>query len=94
MKYDKKAVIVSAILGGTNYGQPYPSVEKVKNLTTYQPTLSSAVMALWGDLMESDDHQDMFEDEARGFHAQIMADPESAWVGYPAASALYDQAIA
>jgi hypothetical protein len=93
-----KATVMAAILGGTNMGQPRPTAADVRRLRivpNQRMSLSTAVMHFWGSLMETDSHQVMFEDEARGFFQQLShnnyCELDSA---YPHITQLYDEAMA
>jgi hypothetical protein len=63
---DKKTLtILAAIAGHMNYGQPAPEPSTVRRLTTAKSvTLSSAVMMITGNIMETDEHEKMFMEEA------------------------------
>lgn len=59
--------VVAAIFGHCNMGQKPPTLETIKNLLPEGSDLSTAVMYMSGDLMESDEHQNIFEGEARAW---------------------------
>ena len=70
--------ILSALFARSNMGQlqkrDYTEVkaiiERLREPSRRDVTLSSAVIALCEQFMESDEHQNWFEDEARGWLAQ------------------------
>lgn len=66
--------VVAALFGHSNMGQRLPSADTLRNLfhSSFPVNLSSAVVAVSGDLMESDEHQQWFEDEAKSW----MKDPK------------------
>jgi hypothetical protein len=64
--------VVAAVFGHSNMGQRLPTVDTLKGLLPEGCDLSTAVMYVSGDLMESDEHQGWFEEEA----AAWVADPK------------------
>jgi hypothetical protein len=60
----KQKNVVAAVFGHRNMGQKMPSIDTIQGLLPEGSDLSTAVMYVSGDLMESDEHQDIFEGEA------------------------------
>jgi hypothetical protein len=67
---DKTRFTLAAIMARSNMGMPLPDVETVKRMIKYggHNTISSAVCDVCDQYMETDEHQQMFEDEARGWY--------------------------
>jgi hypothetical protein len=60
--------VVAAVFGHSNMGMELPTVDAVRFLLRLpKVTLSTAVMHISGGWMESDEHQDIFEEEARSW---------------------------
>jgi hypothetical protein len=70
---DGDVCILAAIFAVSNMGQPLPDESAVRRLRKLDRiTLSGAVCDLAGQYMESDDHQDIFEGEARSWRGEII----------------------
>jgi hypothetical protein len=67
-----EVIILAGIFARSNMGLGNPdkaTVERMK--ASANPSVSSAVMATCGDFMETNEHQEMFEEEGRGWVRQL-----------------------
>ena len=71
--------VCAAILGRSNMGMSRPKSSDVASLkNSGSCTLNGAVMYLCQEFMETNEHQRMFESEAKWFVQQLKADPAKA----------------
>jgi hypothetical protein len=75
--------ILSAIFARSNMGQGLPSKSEVERFKTYvdwrtkkpfAPSFQSCVIAFCGKFMESDEHEDMFMQEAKSWMKELKKD--------------------
>lgn len=73
-----QACVMSAMLARSNMGQFPVSDDKIRWLKNLGPavTVSGCVYNLCDDLMETDEHEEIFLGEARMFHQQLLQDGE------------------
>lgn len=66
---ERELIVLSAAFARSNMGQGNPPKEHVQQLLTSDrnPSLSSAVMRFCEQCMETDEHQRMFETEAKSW---------------------------
>lgn len=70
---DRERTVAAAILARSNTGQGLPPADRVaRQLAAKLATLSGCVMDFCGEFMECDDHQDMFETEARHWFSSTL----------------------
>jgi len=72
---EREQFILSGMFALTNMGQPLPknAREIIKRLhDTPTLTISNCTMAFCQDYMENDDHQDMFEQEAKHWYKKTF----------------------
>jgi hypothetical protein len=79
-------VVWSAVFARTNYGHELPSAQDMRRYRTaarHGTQLPAMVNMVCADLMESDDHYEMFLDEAKswqtGFYTQELDYIFSTW---------------
>jgi hypothetical protein len=66
---NQQAIVLAAIFARSNMGHGESPEWRIKGLMANPKiTLSDAVLSCCGDLMETDEHQQMFEEEARGWY--------------------------
>lgn len=87
--------VIAAIFARSNTGMPLPTVEEVRHLLSLKKnSLSGCVMYLCQQYMESDDHQEMFEDEAKGWRkGKKIQDLETIKKTWPDIGQLITQAL-
>lgn len=72
---DKDAIILAAIFARSNMGQGRPSIQDVARAkASANPSISGMVSFFCGNFMETDEHQAMFEDEARSWYKGLKRD--------------------
>jgi len=75
---EQQAIILAAAFGRSNMGMGMPPVADVQSLMRFgRCTLSGATLRFCEQFMETDEHQSMFEEEARSFYDDFKTKPLS-----------------